>query len=232
MTDIDKAVIARLKQGDENFEILVDCDNAILCKERKLDLDDALVSNDIYKDVKKGEHASEHEMDRLFGTTDKRKVAEIIIHKGEIQLTTEHKRRLRDERKRKIVYLIQRNAINPQTNLPHPPQRIESAIDESRVTIDEFKSAESQVDHILDKIRPILPIRFETRELMLNIPAKFASAAYHTLKEYGKVIRDDWQNDGSLMVILEMPAGVQPDFEDKINKMTHGEIEINIIKKK
>ena len=42
MIDINKAVIARLKKGGENFEVLVDCDKAIEFKSGNVELEDAL----------------------------------------------------------------------------------------------------------------------------------------------------------------------------------------------
>ena len=99
MTNIDEAVIARLNLHGNKFEILVDCEKAIEFRTGKCSLDDALVTNDIFKDVKQGERAPENEMKKIFKTEDKKKIAEEIIKKGEIQLTTEHRNKLREEKK-------------------------------------------------------------------------------------------------------------------------------------
>src|SRR3990167_7452032 len=132
MVDVDKAIVAKLKLKGINFEILVDCDKALEYRAGRLkDLDNVLATQDIFNYVKKGLHASF--LKETFGTDDKRKIAERIIKEGEIQLTTEHKNKLRVELKKRIVSLISRNAINPRTGLPHPPVRIEAAIDEARV---------------------------------------------------------------------------------------------------
>ncbi len=230
MVDIDKAIIARLKIQGENFEILVDCDNALLFKEGKASLDDAIVTEEVFKDVKKGLYASEHEMQKIFGTSDKKKVAEIIIKKGEVQLTAEHQNKLREEKRKRIINLIHRNAIDPKTNLPHPPQRIENALVEAKINIDHFKSAESQVKDIIKKLTPILPIRFEIREVAIKIPANYAARSYSLLKQYAKITKDEWQDDGSLIAVIEIPAGMQQELFDELNKLTHGDIESKILK--
>ena len=233
MVDVDKAVIARLKKEQDIFEILVDCDKALELKTGKsIGLDEVLATNEVYKDVKKGERASDHEIEKIFGTSDIRDVAKQIIQEGEIQLTAEHKNKIREEKRRQIVNLIHRNAIDPKTGLPHPPQRIENAMGEAKVHVDEHKSAEEQVESILEKIRPIIPIKFELREIEIIIPPQYGGQSYHILKKYGKLLKDNWQNDGSLMVIIEIPSGIQEDLFLELNNLAHGEVESKILKVK
>ncbi len=232
MTSVEDAVIAKYKVKNLNFEILVDCDKALQFKEGKAGLDDALVTNFIFSDVKQGERAKEADLKTAFKITDFRQIAEQIIKHGEIQLTADHRTKMREELRKKIVNMIHRNAIDSKTGLPHPPQRIELAMEQAKVKIDEFKKAEEQLHEIVEKLRPILPIKFEIRELAVKIPTKFTSQSYHILKNFGKIIRDEWQNDGSLTCILEIPAGLSEEFEDELNKLTHGEADIKIINRR
>ncbi|MBM3200120.1 ribosome assembly factor SBDS [Candidatus Woesearchaeota archaeon] len=233
MTTVDKAVIARLKMQGQNFEILVDCDKALDFKSGKCGLDEALVTTDnIYSDVKKGTKAPENDMKKIFHTEDLRKIAEEIIRKGEIQLTTEHRTKLREEKRKKILELIRRNAIDSKTGLPHPLQRLELAMEQARVHIDEFKKAEEQVQDVLEKLRPIIPIKFEVWEMAIKIPAKHAAQSYRVLKMYGTLKRDEWQNDGSLVAVIDLPAGMSEEFENELNKLTKGESETKILNKR
>ncbi len=228
MVDVDKAVIARLKKEDYVFEILVDCEKALdFRRGRDVDLDDVLATDDIFKDVKKGEKASD--LEKFFNTEDRREIAKRIIKEGEVQLTADYKKKLRDEKRRKIVYTIHRNAINPDTNLPHPPQRIESALEEIKVNIDEFKPVEEQLKEILPKLRAILPLKYEIREIAIKIPGTYAGKCVGVLKQYGKLLKNEWQNDGSLVAVVEIPAGVQEEFFDKLNGLAHGEVESKIL---
>jgi len=232
MVGIDQAVIARLKLQGQTFEILVDCDKAIDFKTGKCSLADALVTDHIFSDVKQGERAPEKDMKKIFGTEDENKIAEEIIKKGEIQLTTEHRNKLREEKKKKILEIIHRNAIDSKTGLPHPLQRIELAMEQARVRIDEFKKAEEQIQDVLEKLRPIIPIRFEIWELAIKIPAKYAAQSYRILKMYGTLKKDEWQNDGSLIAVINLPAGMSEEFENELNKLTKGESETKILNKK
>ncbi len=230
MVDVDRAVIARLKKNGNNFEILVDCDRALEFRAGKpISLDDVIATDDIFKDVKKGEKASEHMLKTIFSTEDPRKVAEMIVRQGEVQLTAAHRTRMVEEKKKKIIEIIHRNAIDSKTGLPHPPQRIERAMEEAHVHLDEHKSAEEEIENVLKKIRVIIPIRFEMREIAVKIPPQYSGMTYPILKRY-KLLRDEWLADGSLAAIVEIPAGIQDEFFSQLNKATHGEVESKILK--
>jgi ribosome maturation protein SDO1 len=225
--------LARLKTGGENFEISVNADKAIDLKSgRQIDIREVLLAEKIFSDAHKGLVASEHMLEKIFNTSDALEVAKVIIQKGEIQLTAEYRDRLREEKRKRIIFLIQRNGINPENDLPHPATRIELAMDEAKVKIDENKKAEDQVQEIVKKIRTVLPIRFEVREIQIRIPASYAAKSYSLLKNFGTVLKDQWQNDGSLLSVVEIPAGLQQDFFDELNKMTRGEVETKLLKSK
>lgn len=232
MVDVNKAVTARMKAGGNVFEVLVDCDKAVLFREGKCSIDGILAADMVFKDAKKGERASEHELKKDFKTDNVFEIAEIIIKKGELQLTADYRNKLREEKRKRIIELIHRNAINPQNNLPHPSDRISRALDDAKVHIDEFKKAEEQVQDIITKLRPILPIKLELREISVKIPAQYAVRCYGVLKNFGTLKKDDWQNDGSLLAIIELPGGLQEEFENELNKLTKGEIETKILSKR
>lgn len=232
--DVNKAVIARLRKEGKNFEILVDGDKAIAFNEENspIKLEDVLVTNDIFSDVKKGTHAPENEMQKLFKTTNNKEIARIIIKEGEVQITTEHQNKIREEKRKRIIDIIHRNAIDSQTGLPHPSQRIENAMKEAKVNVNFSKSAESQVQDVLKLLRPLIPIKFEIRELSIRISPQHLGGAFHIMKSYGKLVQEDYKNDGSLQAILEIPAGMQEELIDKLNSLTHGSVIVDIIKKK
>jgi len=225
MIDVDKAVIARLKREGKEFEILVDCDKALeLKKGKSVSIDDVIATDEIYKDVKKGEKAGEKDLENIFKTTDVREISKEIVLKGVIQLTRDHIAKEKEEKKRQIINIIHRNAIDPKTGLPHPPQRIENAMREAKIHIDESKSAEEQIDEVLKIIKQIIPIRLDRKKLQVIVPARFAGQCYHIFKSYGEH-RQEWLSDGSLRVEVELPAGIVDEFFGKLNSVCHGEVE-------
>lgn len=222
--------LARLKKGGQNFEIVVEPDNAIAYKRgAELDVKDVLKGEKIFSDAKKGIFASENDMKSLFNSSEPLKVASIILKEGEIQLTTEYRDKLRAEKRKRVLALIHRNAIDPKSKLPHPLTRIENAFDQAKCKIDEFRTAEEQVDDVVKKLRTILPLRIEQIVLGIDIPPQYAHQAYGMLKKLGDLKKETWGNDGGLNVQLEIPAGLQEDVMDRMNNMTHGGVEIRII---
>tara|TARA_Y100000310_G_C20641410_1_gene794124 strand:- start:586 stop:1290 length:705 start_codon:yes stop_codon:yes gene_type:complete len=231
MVDVDRAVIARLKKAGKEFEILVDCDASLDYKKGKnLDLaTEVMATKGIFKDVKKGLKASEEDVKSIFGNVEENKIAETIIKEGEIQLTSKHREAEREEKKKRIINTIHRNAVDSTTGLPHPPQRIESAMNEAGIHVDMNKKAEDQVEEVLKKLRVVIPIKFEKKEIEVRIPAQYAGQAYGVIKKH-KLMKDEWLNDGSLLAVLEIPSGVLDEFFDSLNKISHGEVESKIIR--
>ncbi len=231
MVDVDKAVVARYRFEGQNFEVLVDCDAALeLRGGKEIPVDDILAADKVFLDAKKGLLASEAQMQKAFGTADVSEVAEKIIKKGEIQVTAEHRQRLREQKRKKILDMIRRNGVDPKTNLPHPASRLELAFEEAKVKIDEHRRAEDQVEAIVKQLRPILPIRFEKREIAIRIPAEYTGKAYSAVSGFGRLKKDEWLNDGSWACVVEIPAGMQGDLFDHINKITQGNVETKVLK--
>jgi len=230
MIPLERAVVARLESHGEKFELLVDPDLAVRFRQgEQMELEDMVAALSIFENSSRGTRASEESLKKVFNTTEFPTVATRIIQKGEIHLTAEQRRHMIGEKRRQVITFIARNAVNPQTGLPHPPQRIEMAMDEARVNIDLYKSVAEQVKETVKALRPILPIRFEEVRIAVRIPPDFASKAYGEIQPVAQMEKDEWQKDGSWICIVRIPAGIQSDFYDLINRITRGQGEVRII---
>ncbi len=222
MVTVDEAIIARYDKEGKHFEILVDAEIAYSLKEGKIvSLSKMLAVNDVFKDGKKADRAAPADLLASFGTTDVEKIAEIMVKHGDIQLTTEFRRRKTEEKRKQIANMISKNAINPQTKVPHPPDRILSAMDQAHVNVDPFKPADQQMENILKEIKKIIPISIEELTLFVEIPAKYSAKAYGMLKEFG-IHQEKWLNDGSLVAKITIPAGLKEDIFRRIGSATEG----------
>lgn len=229
---IEKAVIGRLTVSGQKFEILVDPYKAMDFKSgRSVSMDDILAYPVIYRDVKASETAAESDLQKTFATTDVNKIAERIIKEGEIQITTEQRREMVEQKKHQIASLISKRGINPQTNTPHPEQRILNAMQQTGLNIDPFIDAELQVEKVVNAIKPVLPIKFQKITLQLKILPQFTSRVYSIIKSSGKILSEQWLSDGSLQVNVEMLAGIMDEFIQKLSNITHGNFESKVIKR-
>ncbi len=224
-------VIARIEKAGEKFEVLVKPDAVQKLRDGKdVNVLDNLAIDEIFRDAHKGSKASEEKMQEFFGTTDPVEVARQLIKKGEIQLTTEQRREMQEVKRKQIVQYIAANAINPQTGAPHPPQRIEIAMEEAKVHVDPFKPVEEQVKEVLDALRPLIPIRFEKARIAVKLTAEDSAKCYGDIKAFGTILREEWQRDGAWIGVVEMPAGMQTEFIERLNAKTKGNVEAKVLK--
>lgn len=231
MVDVEEAIVARYETHGESFEILIDPLAVQKMKDGKeVNLLEHMVIDTIFKNAKKGTRAPEDKMKEFFGTTDPMEIAKVIILKGEVQLTTEQRKIMQENKRKRIVEYIARNAMNPQTGGPHPPTRIETAMEEAKVHIDPFKTVEAQVPAIMDALRPLIPIRFDKVRIAVKVSGEDYGRCYEDFKHFGKITKEEWQKDGSWIGVIEMPAGLQTEFFEKISNKTHGEAETKILK--
>jgi ribosome maturation protein SDO1 len=231
LVSLDDAVIARLKKGEQHFEILVDPYAAAdLIDGKEIDVMQNLAIDAIFKDSKKGTHASEESLQKIFGTNNINQIAKEIIIKGDIQLTTEQRHKMQKNKKNRIIETIVRNAMDPKTKAPHPRQRIELAIDQAGVHVDPFKPVSEQVKVIIDALRPIIPISMENVRISVKIDPEHIGKAYGIVRNFGTLERENWQSDGSWIGIIRLPAGMQNDFYDKLNDVTKGNVSTKILK--
>jgi len=225
--------VVRLKKGGKNFEVLLSDPNAALKLRRgdsKIDVSDVLRAESIFFDAKKGEQASEHDLQDIFSTENITEVAKIIIITGEFHLTAEQRNAILDRKRNKIIEYIHMNAFDPKTGLPHPKTRVELAMDQARVHVDMYESIVSQTDKIVKSLQPILPMSFEKLRLRISIPTAHASKTYSTLKSNYPCRNEAWKNDGSVMLDIEIQAGLKQAVFDTVNKLTRGEAHITEVK--
>ena len=215
--------VVRLTHEGEHFEILVKPDPALDYRLGKIkSLSDVLASDMVYSDADKGTRPSEDKLKKAFGTTDTLKVAETILRRGMLQLTTDQRRHMIEEKRKQIVFFISRNCVDPKTNLPHPPTRVEQAMEQIHYSIDPFKETEEQAKDIIKLLRPIIPIKMEQVSVSVCIPPEYATRAYGSVKGFGTIRNEEWRADGSWTAIVEMPAGLYGPFLEKLGELTKG----------
>ncbi|NOY11431.1 MAG: ribosome assembly factor SBDS [Archaeoglobi archaeon] len=233
MVSLDKAVIARLRKGGETFEVLVDPYLARDLKEGKdVNFEDLVAVEEVFYDAKKGDRASIEDIEKAFQTRDIREVIKRIILEGEVQITAEQRKEMLEQKKRQIIEYIRRNAIDPRTNAPHTYARIEAAMEEARVNVDIFRPVEAQAKEIVKALKAILPLKFEEIEIAIKIPPEHTGKAIGALYNFGTVINEEWQRDGSWICVMRIPAGMQGDLMDLLGKVAKGEAMTKILRRR
>lgn len=213
-------VSAKHKVKSKTFEVSVDFDEALKVQKNTGDITKALNASTIFYNVKEGSVASQKDLMEAFQTTDTYAIATTIIQRGELQKPQEFRDAEREARVKQVLGLLIRNAVD-QHGRPYTEDRLKRAIGEVHFNFDN-RPAEKQMAELLEKLKTVIPIRVETKRIKLVIPARFSGNVYGLLKDYKE--SEEWMSNGDLKVIVALPAGMQLDFYDKLNSVTHGAI--------
>jgi len=211
---------ARIKKDGKHFEILVDLDEALKVRKGEGNIGAAVLTDAIFHNLKSGEHVSDSDLEKNFGTTDVTAVAEKIIKGGEVVRTAESVKGEHDAKYKQVVEFLVKNAVSPEGR-PYTPDRIMKALGEAHVNV-KNKPIESQVSDIMEQLEKILPIRIEMKRVKLTVPAIHTGKAYGIVKEFMK--EENWKNNGDLEVVVEMPTALIFDFYDRVNSATSGSV--------
>lgn len=221
--------VARIDVEGERFEILIKPEQALSYRlGRVRPVSEALAAEVVFTDAKKGKRPSEEKLRKAFGTTDMIEIADVILKKGTLQLTTQQRRQLIDDKRKQIISFISRQCVDPKTNMPHPPQRVKHAMEQIHYSINPFKSATEQAKEMIKLLRPILPLRTEQVSVEVRIPVEYAGKVHGKVKEFGAIKHEEWRADGSWYGVLDMPAGLYGPFLEKIGALTRGNVEAKL----
>jgi len=229
--EASKFTTVRLTVAGEHFEILVNPDSALAFKQgRNVEPSAVIAVDEVYSDSRKGLRANSEKLKLNFGTDDHAKAALEILRRGELSLTQEQRKKLTDEKRRAIIAAISKNFVDPRTLLPHPPTRIDQAMQEARVSVDPFQDPNEQMKSVVEALRTILPLKSEKIRLQVKVAAQYTGQAIGVLKSYGEIVKEDWLADGTLSAIVEIPAGGQPGLLDRLGSTTKGAAQVTVVK--
>ena len=220
MVSLDNAVVARMEKGGKRYEVLLNPDlvDAFKSDPESVDLNAFMAMDEVFHDARGGERPTAEAIENTFGTQDIRTIATTILNKGSIQLTTAQRKAMVERMRQQIVHQIHVQAVDPKTKSPHPKTRIELALDESRYSVDPFKRLEDQVKEAIDKLKPMIPLSFESVRLAFKVPGSAYGSVSRILRPYQQ--KEQWLENGSWAAVIECPAGMKPDLIDQIMRQS------------
>ena len=218
MVSLDDAVLARLEKGGKRYEALVDPDLVEQWKEDSstIQLDDFMAMDEIFHDARAGERPTEEALMNTFETLDVETILNIILDKGSIQLTTAQRKARVEHMRQQIIHHIHSQAIDPKSKSPHPRTRIELALQESKYSVDPFKRLEEQIKDAIAKLKPLIPLSFESVRLAFRVPGSAYGSVSQLLRTYQK--KEGWLENGDWACVIEIPAGMKGDMIGQVLK--------------
>ena len=221
MVSHDDAVLARLEKGGKRYEALVDPDLVEQWKEDSstIQLDDFMAMDEIFHDARAGERPTEEALMNTFETLDVETILNIILDKGSIQLTTAQRKARVEHMRQQIIHHIHSQAIDPKSKSPHPRTRIELALQESKYSVDPFKRLEEQIKDAIAKLKPLIPLSFESVRLAFRVPGSAYGSVSQLLRTYQK--KEGWLENGDWACVIEIPAGMKGDIIGQVLKRSN-----------
>ncbi|MHA1865932.1 MAG: ribosome assembly factor SBDS [Candidatus Heimdallarchaeaceae archaeon] len=222
----------RLETHGRRFELLVNPEPAWLFRQGEdVPIDDIFESYTVYENLSRGEKASEDDIVAVFGDLTEREIAVKILKEGNLQLTQEQRQEIQKEKRAEIVDYIHLHCINPRTNTPIPKDRLEKAILDLGVNIKFNEPVKDQAHEIIKLLKPVMPIRLETVKLAVKIPPSYTGPIYGVLHSKGELLQEEWLDDGSLVAVIQIPAGLQADFLDEIMTKSKGKSQVKVLER-
>jgi ribosome maturation protein SDO1 len=225
MVSLDDAVLARLEKGGKRYEVLVDpaLVEAFKHDPSSVDIREFLAMDEVFHDARGGERPTEEAIENVFETQDITAITTMILQKGSIQLTTDQRKAMVQSMRQKIIHHIHTQAVDPKTKAPHPKTRLELALEESRYSVDPFKRLEEQVKDAIAKLKPLIPLSFETVRMALKVPGSAYGSVSQLLRSYQQ--KEGWLDDGSWACVVELPAGMKGELIGQVMRRS-AEVEI------
>jgi len=226
----EKESIARLTIKGNRFEVLIDAERALNYKMRRTPWSDKIVKIDqVWKDYRKGERASNELLMKFLSTKDPYQVAKKIIDEGELQIPASLRKRLIDDKRRAIMSLVSKVAFDPQTNFPIPLLRVEQAFEAISFSVDPFKEPEEQLRPVLLELKKVIPIKLKEAEVEVTFPPELLRPITGFLEAYGEISRPPARKGESMTAIFRVPEVSRSITAQKIGKRFGEKVKVALL---
>lgn len=193
-------MLVRLKKGKTTFEVLTRDGAVTKYREGAIrNLDDVVVSEEVWTNISKGQKASKEQLMNAFETDDNKTVLEQIVTRGEHQLSAGERKDMLDKKRAEIVAYINKNYVDSAKGTPLPITRIENALEQVKPRIDLDQPAEKQVSGMFDKLIKVLPLRKGNSVIsgVVKVPHAHAGATSGVVRKHATVVKEDYGADGA-----------------------------------
>ena len=196
-------------------------------KEGKKDEDwnNVLFVEEVFKNSTKGERPTKEELTETFGNIDLKAIFQQIALKGELQLNSNDRKEMTENKRKAIINNINKNFMDPQTKKPYSVVQIDNALNSIKAKIDMQKSVEEQVKTIVKDLMLKLPLtKVVSVEGKLIIPLSLTGKVQSNLKNYCVIKNESW-TDKSWIVNISLTHSEYDSLIQFLTKTTNGDFQ-------
>lgn len=219
-----------LEKHGRHFELDVNPDKAIDYKEGKIiDLKEVVMSWHIFADIKKGLLASKEALTAVFDGKSIDEIIGEILKTGDLQLTSEHRQKIRDAKYSKIINDIHRMAIDTRTMSPIPITRIKNGLEETKFKVKDNESFDKLFKNAIKGLKTVIPLRITNLQYEIYFDVKYADELLRIISDMGQILKKEFMQD-KMHVICEISSGLKEELLEHINNITKGTSKVDLIK--
>ena len=85
--------------------------------------------------------------------------------------------------------------------------------------MDPFKRLEEQIKDAIAKLKPLIPLSFESVRLAFRVPGSAYGSVSQLLRTYQK--KEGWLENGDWACVIEIPAGMKGDIIGQVLKRSN-----------
>lgn len=174
---LTNVAVVRMNRHGKRFEVAC-YRNKILNYRQGIetDLSEVLQTDRVFINVSKGLFAPSKDLQLAFDTTDQEAVCQIILQKGQIQVSDMERNATYENTAREVANMLATKCVHPVTNRSYTTSQIRNAMKEAKISI-QPTSARSVKQQFLDCVKMIqdkgvLEIQRAKMELGIVIPPK------------------------------------------------------------
>lgn len=220
--------VVKYKFEKTTFEALFKPGCALKVREGKLGISNATFADEVFiAPHTKGVIAKQPELAKAFPGKSGIDILQVIAEKGEIQYSTEERRQLVEEKKKRIVEYIHKYYCDPTTNNPHPVNRINNALDQMKIQIDIDGPMDKELKEVEKRINDVLPCKRLEVEVIVTIPNDFCKQADQAMKKYGRIASQCPEGQSKKYTVCIVPGDFDLLSKD-LARATRGNYQIDM----
>ena len=226
---LHNSTIVKYNRNGVSLEVLVDFSSyEKFLEDDSILIDDVLLDENIYSDVKKVKRASDEEISKaLEEDLDFDLRIRKILKFGEPKIPNEVLKKRREETKEKVLNYILENTINPQGNLKFSKVVMEGELSKISYSYEPNRDYVFQAEEIIKKLSSKFPIKIDKKTMIITIPAKY-SYVIHKIRPIGNITKQEYDNHSNLKVHLDVSSSKEDYAIRELKRLTNDEVEYHI----
>jgi len=151
---------AIVKYQDQGINVELMCKSGMVLGYRNgtIAMDKVIISEDLYKNAKKGDKLSESDRDKVFEGLTEREYLDLILTKGHYPMTTQELRELKKQKTQALVQYIVCTFCNAKEQ-SYTVSTIESVLKKKNINVDPKKSPVNMFNEIRKKLEGTIVLK-------------------------------------------------------------------------